>query len=104
MYVPSPYASVTVFLNFERSPMFSRCSLFLFTMTAASVICLYIDAYYLTLRQSNGTRMVEGSSITNIIFNLVISDKGQELRVQSRYLTATPRVSCDFYIRQDYFE
>jgi hypothetical protein len=77
-------------------------------MTAASVISLYIDEYYSTLRQSKGawvgTRMVEVSSVTNIIFNLVISGKGQELHVQSRYLTATPRVSCNFYIRRGYFE
>lgn len=71
-------------------------------------MCLYIDEYYSTLRQSKGAwvgkRMVEDSSITNIIFNLVINGKGQELHVQSRYLTATPLISCSFYIRRGYLE
>lgn len=77
-------------------------------MTAASVITLYTDEYYRTLRQINGawvgTRMVEGSSLTNIIFNLLINGKGQELHVQSRYLTPTTRVSCNFYLRRGCFE
>jgi len=61
--------------------MFNRCLFFLFTMTAVSVISLYIDKYYSSLRQINGawvvTRMVKGSSITNIIFNLLVNSKGQ---------------------------
>jgi hypothetical protein len=62
---------------------------------------MFIREYYSTLRQRNGawfrTRMEEGSAVSNIIYNLVINRKVQELCVQSRYLTATPLVSCNFY-------
>jgi hypothetical protein len=89
------------FLKFqEKSDVHSLFSLFIKHNCSKSK--MFREEYYSTLRQRNGawfdTRMGEGSAVTSIMFHLMINGKGQELQVQSRYLTATPRIAFNFYI------
>jgi len=62
--------------------------------------------YYWTLCESNVVwhKTGGGSTLTNIIFTVVINGQRQELRVQSRYLMATPRKRTVQVIQSLFFQ